>query len=62
MGDTRSDLSPSSRLTARAEHDRCARTLADAAAAVLVSPTQANFEQVQDALTAYTDARKVLDG
>lgn len=54
--------SVSRRLTGRAEHDRCAKSLADTVAAVLVSPTKGNLEALHEALQRFTRARKSLDG
>ena len=61
IGHRRSAMSTSERLTARAEHDRCARALADAVAVHLVSPTTGNADSMHSALQSFTDARKVLD-
>lgn len=55
-------LTTSTRLTARAEHDRCARALADTVGRWLVLPTSTNVRRMQDALREFTNARKVLDG
>lgn len=54
-------MTVSTMLTARAEYRRCADALADAAAAHLVAPSPANAYRMQEALRAYTEARKVLD-
>lgn len=52
----------SARLTARHEHDRCARALAAAVASYLVSPSIGRSVAMHEALVAYTEARTVLDG
>ena len=54
-------MSVSQRLNARAEFERCARALADAVAAHLVTPTTGCAEVMHAALHEFTDARKVLD-
>jgi hypothetical protein len=54
---TRPKAATSARMTARADHDRCAKALADAVARHLVAPTTGNADLMHEALKAFTEAR-----